>query len=137
MMSFNPKMRIEWNQDLSCHNHFPSAFSTLSFSTKNIRLQLHGDAKLTIARLHPHHARLALEGLVFEIDEKPDRLSDRICALGLKENSRCADIARDADPIVQLHRQSELKAFSLPSLLKTPAPPTVRRTMPVIPGENN
>jgi hypothetical protein len=60
-------MRIEWNQDLSCHNHFPSAFSTLSFSTKNIRRQLHGDAELTIARLHPHHARLALKGLVFEM----------------------------------------------------------------------
>jgi len=37
------------------------------FSTKNIRLQLHGEAKLTIARLYPHHARLTLEGLVFEM----------------------------------------------------------------------
>ena len=101
-------------------NKLPPA---LSFSTKNIRLQLHGDAELTIARLHPHHARLALEGLVFETEEKPDRVSDRICALGLKENSRGADIARGAGPIVQLHRQTELKAFSDPSLLKTASSP--------------
>jgi hypothetical protein len=40
---------------------------TPSFSTKNIRCQLHGDAELTIARLDPHHVRLAVEGLVFEI----------------------------------------------------------------------
>ena len=97
----------------------PSTFSTPSFSTKNIRLQLHGDAELTIARLHPHHARLALEGPVFEIEEKPDRVSDRIFALCLKENPRCADVARGADPFVQLHRQSEPIAFSDPSLLKT------------------
>src|SRR5262249_39369169 len=112
-------MRIKWNQDLYCHNHFPSAFNTLSFSTKTIRRQLYGDAALSITRLHPHHARLALEGLVFEIQGKPDRLSDRICALALKQNPRGADIARGADPIVQLHRQRKLIAFSLPSLLKT------------------
>jgi len=51
---------------------------TLSFSTKNIRRQLHGDAELIISRLQPHHARLALEGLVFEMKVKPDRVSDRI-----------------------------------------------------------
>ena len=55
-------------------------------------------------------------------------------ALGLKENSRCADIARGADPIVQLHSQSELLAFPLPSLLKTASSFTVPRTMAVIPG---
>ena len=43
------------------------AFNILLFSTKNIRLQLHGDAELTSAPLHPHHARLAPEGVVFEI----------------------------------------------------------------------
>jgi hypothetical protein len=58
------------------------------FSTKNIRLHLHGDAELTVARLHPYHARLALDGRVFEIEGKLDRLSDCICALGLKEKSR-------------------------------------------------
>src|SRR5438552_15812269 len=82
-------------------------FSTLSFSTKNIRRQLHGDAELTIACL-------ALEGLIFEIEEKPDGVSDRICALGLKEDSRCADIACDADPMVQLERKCWLKALSSP-----------------------
>jgi hypothetical protein len=54
-------------------NKLPPA---LSFSTKNIRLQLDGDAELTVTRLYPHDARLALEGLVFEIDEKPDCVSD-------------------------------------------------------------
>jgi hypothetical protein len=93
--------------------------SPLSFSTKNIRRQLHGDTELTIARLYPHHTRLALEGFVFEIEEKSNRVSDRIRSLSLKENSRRADIARSADPIVQLHRQSERKALSAPSLLET------------------
>ena len=60
--------------------------------------------ELIIARLYPHHARLALEGLVSEIEEKPDRVADRMCILVLKENSRCADIARDAGSIIQLHR---------------------------------
>ena len=45
-------------------NQLPPA---LSFSTKNIRRQLHRDAELTIAGLHPHHPRVALEGLVFEM----------------------------------------------------------------------
>jgi hypothetical protein len=81
-----------------------SAFTTLSFSTKNIQIQLHSDAELTLALLHSHHARLALEGLVVKIEEKPDRVPDRIGALGLKENPRGADIACDAGPIFQLHR---------------------------------
>jgi hypothetical protein len=101
-------------------NNFPKTevmrLSPLSFSTKNIRRQLHGDTELTIARLYPH---LALEGFVFEIEEKSNRVSDRIRSLSLKENSRRADIARSADPIVQLHRQSERKALSAPSLLET------------------
>ena len=100
-------------------NKLPPA---LSLSTKNIRRQFHGDPELIIARLHPHHARRALEGLVFEIEEKPDRLSDRIGARSLKENSRCADIARGADPFAQWHGQSELIAFSDPSLLETASP---------------
>jgi hypothetical protein len=66
--------------------------SPFSFSKKNIRHQLHGDAELSIARLYGHHARLALEGLVFEIQAKPDRLADRIGACVLKENSRGADV---------------------------------------------
>jgi hypothetical protein len=48
----------------------------LSLSTKTIRRELHGDAELTIARLYPHHARFALEGLVFETEGEPDRVSD-------------------------------------------------------------
>ena len=56
---------------------------------------------------------------MFEIEEKPNRVSDRIGPRGLKENSRCADVARGAGPIFELHGQDELKAFSLPSLLKT------------------
>jgi len=61
------------------HKKPPSAFSSLSFSTKKIRLKLHRDAKLTIAWLDPNHTRFALEGLVFKIEEKPDH-----GALGLK-----------------------------------------------------
>ena len=57
---------------------------------------------------------------MFEIEGKLNRLADRIGAIGLKENPRGADVVRGADPIVQLHRQRELKAFSDPSLLRTP-----------------
>jgi hypothetical protein len=56
---------------------------------------------------------------VFETEGEPDGVSDRVRGLGLKENSRSADVARGADPIFQLHRQSELIAFSDPSRLKT------------------
>ena len=50
-----------------CGNFKTKLPPALSLSTKNIRLQLHGDAELTIQLLHPHHARLSLEGLVFEM----------------------------------------------------------------------
>jgi hypothetical protein len=85
---------------LTTLNKLPPA---LSFSTKNIRCQLHGDPELTIARLHPHHARLALEGLALKTEGEPDGVSDRVRTLGLKENPRGADITRGAGPIVQLH----------------------------------
>jgi hypothetical protein len=69
-------------------------------STKDIRLELHRDTELTIAELHSHHSRLALESLVLETEEKANRLSDRKDTLDLKEDSRCADVARGADSIV-------------------------------------
>ena len=56
---------------------------------------------------------------MFETEGKPDGVSDRVLALGLKENPRGADVARGAGPIFQFHRQTEPIAFSLPSLLKT------------------
>jgi hypothetical protein len=56
---------------------------------------------------------------VFEIEGKPDRVSDRIGTPSLKENPRGADVACDAGAIAQLHRPRELKALPFPSLLKT------------------
>ena len=55
---------------------------------------------------------------MFEIEEKADRISDRMCTFRLKENSRRADIECSANPIVQFHTQSELIAFSSTSLLE-------------------
>jgi hypothetical protein len=66
--------------------------------------------------------RFALESLVLETEGKPDGVSDRVPALGLKENTRSADVTRGADPIVQLHGSRNPIAFSLSSLLKTAGP---------------
>src|SRR4029453_16138300 len=85
------------------------------------------EAEWTIARLHAHHARFAPEGLVLEIEGKPDRLADRIGALRLKENLRGADVADDP----ALRERSRPRDYNFPLRLtncryKHPRPPLLR-----------
>ena len=58
---------------------------------------------------------------MFEIEGKPDSVSDRICALGLKENSRFADIRVMPEPFFNCTGRLS-HTFSLPSLLETASP---------------
>ncbi len=100
--------------------------------------QLHGDAELTIARLYPHHAGLALEGLVFEIVRKAGSCPRSSCALSVSKKSSEVLMSHVVPiPSFNCTGRASLKRSPLRLSSKPPAPPTVARTMAVIPGENN